>query len=172
MELGERLDERHISKIIESFLDPILWDDDSEHAIFVNKIKKILSKSKLSIESHANKEYSVMDEAGWRNWQHALLVIHQQEAYEIERYHNEYGDDKEIERKSLRGREGEISNPVEVGKDFYILKLEKIYDPARDKPFIPNEEDVKRAIEGQRLEEFANSYMNKLRQKSMVEAKN
>lgn len=135
LDVGERLNERHISRIVESFFDTLLWDDDSEHAVFLEKIKKTLSKTKLSIENHENKEYLIMDEAGWRNWQSALLQIHQQEAYELERYQNQYGDDKDIERKSLKGREGEISNLMEWHK-CYMTVLEvfcqNIYKPTPD----------------------------------------
>ncbi|MDD4556001.1 MAG: peptidylprolyl isomerase [Alphaproteobacteria bacterium] len=77
-----------------------------------------------------------------------------------------------LARKVSEMREGEISDPIEVGNDYYILKLEKIYDPEKDKQALPSEEEVKKALEGQRLEEFASSYLNKLRQKSIVEMKN
>ncbi|MFV0625920.1 MAG: peptidylprolyl isomerase [Alphaproteobacteria bacterium] len=77
-----------------------------------------------------------------------------------------------IARKVSEMREGQISDPIDVGSDYYIIRLEKVYDPSTDKFTIPSEDEIKRVIEGRRLEEFANSYMNKLRQKSIVEVKN
>lgn len=38
---------------------------------------------------------------------------------------------------------GEVSDPVKVGQDYYILKLDKIFDPKRDKAETPTQETSK-----------------------------
>ncbi|MDR1693759.1 MAG: SurA N-terminal domain-containing protein [Lactobacillaceae bacterium] len=66
---------------------------------------------------------------------------------------------------------GDVSEPIEVNDDYYVLKLEKKYDPETDKAAIPSENEAKNMIEGKRLEEFAGNYINKLRQRAIIEIK-
>ena len=42
-----------------------------------------------------------------------------------------------LNKKILSMKEGEISDPIQIGDDFHILKLAQIYDPQRDKPKLP-----------------------------------
>lgn len=78
----------------------------------------------------------------------------------------------QLENVIRKMKEGDVSDPIEVGDDYYILKLNKRYIPSRgDKMPMPDEKEVKAMIEGKRLEEFASGYLNKLRQKSIIEIK-
>lgn len=67
---------------------------------------------------------------------------------------------------------GSISDPVRVGDDYYILKLEKSFNPAKDKPEIPTKEEMKRFLENQRMEEFAGRHLQNLRQQAVIEMRN
>lgn len=67
--------------------------------------------------------------------------------------------------------EKEISDPIEIGEDYHIIRLEKIYDPKEDKAKVPSFNEAKRTIEGNRIEEFASNYLNKIRQKAIIEIK-
>jgi len=68
-------------------------------------------------------------------------------------------------------REGQISDPISVGTDYYILKLEKKYTPGIDKMPTPQESEIKKMLENKKLEEIANKYMRDLRNKAIIERK-
>ena len=44
-------------------------------------------------------------------------------------------------------KDGDVSDPIAYGKDFYILKLEKIFNPAIDKVETPSRKEVKNFLE-------------------------
>lgn len=77
----------------------------------------------------------------------------------------------QLQKALDRMNDGEVSEPIEIGDNYYIVKLEKKYNPTTDKASIPNQNEIKSMIEGRRLEEFAGNYINKLRQKSIIEIK-
>lgn len=77
----------------------------------------------------------------------------------------------QLQKALQKMKDGDVSEPIEVGDDYYIIKLDKKHDPIKDKITIPNEKEVKNMIEGKRLEEFAGNYLNKLRQKAIIEIK-
>lgn len=68
-------------------------------------------------------------------------------------------------------KEGEISNPIAVGSDYYVLKLQKKYTPDVDKMPTPSEQEVMRVLENKKIEEVANKYLRDLRNKAVVERK-
>lgn len=68
-------------------------------------------------------------------------------------------------------KEGEVSNPILVGTDYYILKLQKKYTPGVDKMPTPSEKEIMRMLESKRTEDVANKYMRDLRNKAVVERK-
>ncbi len=39
-----------------------------------------------------------------------------------------------LDNKVLAMKEGEVSDPIQIGNEFYILKLVQVYNPKRDKP--------------------------------------
>lgn len=74
--------------------------------------------------------------------------------------------------KSLAGmKEGTVSNPIKLGSDYYILRLEKVYRPGVDKAPIPNEAEIKNMLENKRMEEIAAKYIRDLRNKAVIERK-
>ena len=68
-------------------------------------------------------------------------------------------------------KDGEISNPIAVGTDYYILKLEKKYTPGVDKMPEPKEDEIRQMLENKKLEEIANKYLRDLRNKAIIERK-
>jgi len=76
-----------------------------------------------------------------------------------------------LEKAILKMKEGEISNPVLYGADYYILRLEKIYTPGVDKAPIPNEDEIRKMLENKKLEEIAEKYIRDLRNKAIINRK-
>jgi len=116
--LNELLDERHISKIVESFLDPILWESDAYHEIFYKKIERILSKTDLSLAKEKNKHVYIFDEDGYFSWKANLQY---QDYYERDYSHQNQEvvqaaiqkEKQDYEISSLKGKEEEIKNLME-----------------------------------------------------------
>lgn len=68
-------------------------------------------------------------------------------------------------------QDGDISKAVEIDDNYHIIKLEKTYNPEDGLAQVPSREEVKYMIETERLEEFATNYINKIRQKAIIEMK-
>lgn len=68
-------------------------------------------------------------------------------------------------------KEGDISDPIAYGKDLYILKLEKIFDPANDKNAVPDKKEVRTFLENKKLEEYSARYIKNLRSRALIEKK-
>ena len=66
---------------------------------------------------------------------------------------------------------GEVSDPIKVGQDYYILKLEKIFDPKKDKAETPTAENIKKFLEENRMEEIAAKHLQELRQEAVIEVR-
>ena len=66
-------------------------------------------------------------------------------------------------------KNGEISSPVKVGDDYYIIKLEQSFDPKKDKVTKPTDEDIRRFLENQQTDIFATQYIQSLRQRAVIE---
>ena len=66
-------------------------------------------------------------------------------------------------------KEGEVSEPILVGTDYYILKLTKKYTPGVDKMPVPSEKEISLMLENKKLEEVASKYMRDLRNKAVIE---
>lgn len=77
-----------------------------------------------------------------------------------------------LETKLKKMYVGTISDPIKSGNNYYILKLEKAYDPKKDKPEIPSRKEMESFIENQRMEEFANRHLQHLRQQAVIELRN
>lgn len=76
-----------------------------------------------------------------------------------------------IETTMLKLKDGDVSDPIAYGKDFYILKMEKIFNPAVDKPEVPSRQEVKSFLENKKLEEYSNRYIKNLRSRALIEKK-
>lgn len=74
-----------------------------------------------------------------------------------------------LEKNLVNMKEGDISNPIFLGNDYYILKLEKKYNPKVDKAPMPDEKEIKLMLENKKTEEIANKYLRDLRNKAIIE---
>ncbi len=74
--------------------------------------------------------------------------------------------------KAVRAlKEGEISKAVPYRADYYIFRMDKIYNPAKDKQNLPTEDEVRKFIEERKTGELANKYIRDLRNRAVVEKK-
>lgn len=74
-----------------------------------------------------------------------------------------------LENAVLKLKEGDVTNPILYGNDYYILKLEKIFNPKTDIDSLPSKKQVRNYLENKKLEEFAIKYMKDLRNKALIE---
>ena len=51
------------------------------------------------------------------------------------------------------------------------MKMEKIFNPAVDKPEVPSRQEVKSFLENKKLEEYSNRYIKNLRSRALIEKK-
>lgn len=77
-----------------------------------------------------------------------------------------------IEKKLDKMHEGEISDPILYGDGYYIIRLDKTFDPKVDKPQMPTQNDMKKFLENQKMEEFSKKYLQDLHQKAVIELRN
>lgn len=77
-----------------------------------------------------------------------------------------------LEKTLSQMKPGQVSNAIMLGDGYYILKMEKKFDPAKDKPQLPDEKEIKRFIENQKMEDFARKHLQDLRQKAVIEIRN
>lgn len=77
-----------------------------------------------------------------------------------------------IEKKLDKMHEGEISDPIPYGEGYYIVRLDKTFNPKTDKPEIPGIEDMRKFLENQKMEEFSKKYLQNLHQKAVIELRN
>jgi len=68
-------------------------------------------------------------------------------------------------------KEGGVSDPIAYGNDYYILKLEKRFNPKTDASKLPSKKDVKNYLQNKKLEEYSIKYMKDLRNKALIEKK-
>lgn len=66
---------------------------------------------------------------------------------------------------------GQVSNAIPYRSDYYIFKMDKIYNPLKDKQEMPSEEEVRNFIKGRKMDELANKYIRDLRNRAVVEKK-
>ncbi|MBR6327953.1 MAG: peptidylprolyl isomerase [Alphaproteobacteria bacterium] len=66
---------------------------------------------------------------------------------------------------------GDISSPIRVGQEYYIIKLEQKYTPGVDKLPEPSQAEVMQLLQNKKMEEIANKYLKDLRNKTIVERK-
>lgn len=68
-------------------------------------------------------------------------------------------------------KEGQVSKAIAYRNDYYIFKMDKIYDPKKDPQKMPDEEEVRQFIEKRKADEQANKYIRDLRNRAVVEKK-
>ena len=73
-----------------------------------------------------------------------------------------------LDNKVLAMKEGEVSDPIQIGNEFYILKLVQVYNPKRDKPKLPSKEEMKKFMENKKMEE----HLHNVRQRAVIELRN
>ncbi len=78
---------------------------------------------------------------------------------------------KVLESAVLKMKEGSVSDPIAYGNDYYILKLEKIFNPATDAKSLPSRMEIKQMLTNKKLEEYANKYLQNLRSHALIEKK-
>lgn len=76
-----------------------------------------------------------------------------------------------LEQALDKMKEGDVSNPIAYGNDYYILKLEKIFDPQRDAKSFPSKKEIRAYLQNKKMEEFSIKYMRDLRNKALIEKK-
>lgn len=74
-----------------------------------------------------------------------------------------------LETALKKMKPGDISEPIQVGDGFYVLKLQKTFDPAKDKPQIPDEKEIRLFLENQKMETLSKKLMQDLRQRAVIE---
>lgn len=78
---------------------------------------------------------------------------------------------KPLENALLQMKAGAISNPIALGQDYYILRLEKVYVPGVDKAPVLEEKQVREMLENKKMEETAEKYIRDLRNKAIINRK-
>lgn len=66
---------------------------------------------------------------------------------------------------------GQVSDPVLYNGDYYIFKVEKKFDPARDQMPTPTAKEVENMLRNQKNERYAAQHLQELRQRAMIELK-
>lgn len=74
-----------------------------------------------------------------------------------------------LEANLKKMKPGNISNPLMVGDGYYILKLQKTFNPEKDKQEIPSQEEIKTFIENQKMETLSKKLLQNLRQRAVIE---
>lgn len=77
-----------------------------------------------------------------------------------------------LEKAVKKLQEGEITDAILLNDGYYILKLNQKFDPAKDKPVIPDEKQMRNFLSNQRMETFAQKYLQDLRQDAVIEIRN
>ncbi len=74
-----------------------------------------------------------------------------------------------LETRLKRMNPGDISDPIQVGDGYYILKLNQTFSPETDKPQIPSSQEIKTILENQKMEGLSKKLLQDLRQKAVIE---
>lgn len=74
-----------------------------------------------------------------------------------------------LEQKLKSMKPGEISDAIALGDGYYILKLQKNFNPDKDKPELPTEAEIKTLLTNQKMEGLSKRLLQDLRQKAVIE---
>lgn len=64
---------------------------------------------------------------------------------------------------------GDISDPIMLGDGYYILKLQRRFNPKTDKVEAPTQEQIRTLLENQKMESLSKKLLQDLRQKAIIE---
>lgn len=76
-----------------------------------------------------------------------------------------------LESAMLKLPQGGVSDPIPYGSDYYILKMDQIFNPQHDLSTIPSRAEIKRFLENKKLEELSTKYIKELRNRALIEKK-
>ncbi len=79
---------------------------------------------------------------------------------------------EKLEEQILGMKPGEISDAILLNDGYYIIRLNQTFDPKKDKPTIPNENEIKNYLTNQKMETLAQKYLQDLRQQAVIEIRN
>lgn len=68
-------------------------------------------------------------------------------------------------------KEGQVSKAIPYRTDYYIFRMDKIYNPKANKKDMPTEDEVRNFIKNRKTDEMANKYIRDLRNRAVVERK-
>lgn len=66
---------------------------------------------------------------------------------------------------------GEVSDAIQIGDGYYILKLVQVFDPKQNPNFTPNQQEIKSLLENQKMEAISKKMLQDLKQKAVIEVK-
>ncbi|MBR1841096.1 MAG: SurA N-terminal domain-containing protein [Alphaproteobacteria bacterium] len=76
-----------------------------------------------------------------------------------------------LEKAVVKLKEGGVSDPIAYGNDYYIFKMDRIFNPETDAKSLPTRKEVVNFLENKKLEEMATKYMKDLRSRALIEKK-
>lgn len=76
-----------------------------------------------------------------------------------------------LEKAVVKLKIGEVSDPIAYGNDYYIFKMDNIFNPETDAKTMPTKKEIVSFLENKKLEEMANKYMKDLRSRALIEKK-
>lgn len=68
-------------------------------------------------------------------------------------------------------KEGQVSKAISYRADYYIFRMDKIYNPKQNKQELPSEDEVRKFIQNRKTDAQANKYIRDLRNRAVVEKK-
>ena len=77
-----------------------------------------------------------------------------------------------LEAKLKNMKLGSISDPIQVGDGYYILKLKQRFNPKTDKMQAPSTIEIQSMLENQKMETLSKKLLQDLRQKAVIEIRN
>lgn len=79
---------------------------------------------------------------------------------------------EKLEETILGLKQGEISDAILLNDGYYIIRLNQTFDPKKDKPTMPDKDEIKNYLTNQKMETLAQKYLQDLRQKAVIEIRN
>ncbi len=67
---------------------------------------------------------------------------------------------------------GEVSDAIQIGNGYYILKLLQVFDPKENPDFSPDKNEIKHLLENQKMEAISKKLLQDIKQKAVIEMKN
>lgn len=76
-----------------------------------------------------------------------------------------------LEMRLSKMRIDEVSDAILIGDGYYIVKLLQVFDPANNKSFSPNKDEVRTLLENQKMESLSKKMLQDIKQKAIIEVK-